>query len=564
MMNKDQLAESIRKYALQNAIRFKGKANPGAVLPKVLGEDPSLKDKIKEIMPVINKIVAAVNALSVDAQLAALQESAPELLEKKTEERNIFAVLNIKEGQQIKTAFPPGPEKYPHIGHAKACLLNYLLAKKYDGKFVLRFEDTNPTLVKAIFYDVLLDNLSWLGVQWDELHYASDHMKLFYQFAEKIIKEGKAYMCFCNEDAIKKSRAEGTACACRDNSVEENERIWKEFPAYEEGKAILRLKIDLQHQNTTMRDPTIFRIIRTPHARHGTKYTVWPNYDFQNAIMDGYFGITHRVRSKEFELRSELQRYIQDMLGLSRTTTYEFARFNLEGVESSGRIIREKVKSGEFVGWDDPRLTTIVALRRRGFLPEAIKSFVIATGMTKSESTLTWDDFIVHNKRILDKTAKRFFFIHLPEAITVTDAPAQQVTLRMHPTEELGERQFVTGERFFIAKSDALELKQGALYRLMDCLNFRKEDDGFVFDSLEYERFKKQGKRIMHWLPEHGNVDVEIRMHDQSMLKGIAEHTISQLKVGDVIQFERFAFCRLDAIEEKDGKKLYKFWYTHN
>lgn len=564
-MNVEELKKIIRKHALANALKFGGKASPGAVISKIIAEAPETKQFIKTVSFETNEILSEINSMRIEDIQKELQDNFPEMLEKKEkEERDIFEFLGYKPTDIVNTAFPPGPEKYPHIGHAKSVLINYMLARKYNGKFILRFEDTNPNLVKAMFYEIMQENFKWLGVEWDELIYASDYMELYYQYAEKAILENNAYMCFCNEEDMKKSRREGIACKCRSHTVEENMKYWKEFHTYPEGKAILRLKIDLKHQNSTMRDPTIFRVIETPHPRHGKKYKVWPNYDWQNAIMDSYSNITIRIRGKEFEMRNELQRYIQQILNIRITRTYEYARFNLEGVEASGRIIREKVNSGEYIGWDDPRLTTIVALRRRGFLSESIRKFIVSTGINKSDTTLTWDDLIIQNKRILDKISKRFFMMHDYDKITIHNAPHQKLKIRMHPNNDMyGYRELEVEEEFLIQKSDLKELKEGELYRFMDCLNFRKIGSVFEFDSLDYDVFKSQGKKIMHFLPAYGNVDIEILMDDATTIKGVAEHSIKSLNVGEIIQFERFGFCRLDSIENKEGNKLYKFWFTH-
>ncbi|HYD03871.1 MAG TPA: glutamate--tRNA ligase [Alphaproteobacteria bacterium] len=560
-----ELQLTIRKHALANAVKFNGKASAGSVISKIIAEIPDAKANMKVVSQEVNNILKHINELSLDVQMKELEEKFPEMLEKKVqEERNIFAVLGIKSDEKVVSGFPPGPEKYPHIGHAKACLMNYMLAKQYNGKFLLRFEDTNPDLVRSEFYDIMQENFKWLGVEWDELMYASDYMEKFYELALKALADGNAYVCFCSQEDVSRSREFGEPCGCRSRTNEENVKLFEEIKSYEGGKAIVRLKIDLKHQNTTLRDPTIFRLIDTPHARLGTQYRLWPNYDWQNAIMDSITGITIRVRSKEFELRNELQRHIQAILGLRVTRTYEFARFNLEGVESSGRKIREKVQSGELTGWDDPRLTTIVALRRRGFLPEAIKNFVLNTGMSKSESTLTWDDLILQNRRLLDKTAKRFFMMYDYEKIFIENAPTQTIQLKYHPdSDEKGSRNINTEKDFLILKSDLESLKEGGFYRFMDCLNFRKQGNMFIFDSLEHEKFRNGGSKIMHWLPAYGNVEIEILTTEAQTINGVAEHNIKNVKVGEVIQFERFGFCRLDSIEKNHGKEVYKFWFTH-
>ncbi|MBR9699320.1 glutamate--tRNA ligase [Candidatus Woesearchaeota archaeon] len=542
----------IRKYALQNAIKFKGKANPGAIIGKVFGEQPELKEQAKELSKKIQEILKETHKLSVDEMKKELERLAPELLEKKEKkERNIFEFLKVKEG--VTTAFPPGPEKYPHIGHAKACLLNYLLAKQYKGKFILRFEDTNPKIAKKEYYEAMEHDFKWLGVKWDKLLYASDFMDLFYEKAEVLIKKGLAYLDLSSQEEVKKSRDTGKPTLYRDNAMEENLAQWKTMPTAVEGAAILRLKIDLKHKNSTMRDPTIFRIIETEHPRKGKKYKIWPTYDFQNAIMDAHSEIDIRLRSKEFEMRAELQRWIQKNLDMTVTDTYEFGRFNLTGVVSSGRIIREKVESKELMGWDDPSLTTLVALRRRGFLPEAIKNFVISTGISKAEATMTWDDLILHNKRLLDNEARRYSAIFDPKGITIENAPKKEVELHLNPNEKKGGRKLKVDGTFILSEKDINAMEEET--RLMDCINIIKKGDRFECISENYEEFK--GKRVINWLPKEKNIDIEVLMPDKEVKKGVAEHNIHSLKEGDIIQFERFGFCRLD------DKNHWRFWYTH-
>src|SRR3989344_2686740 len=301
-----------RKYALQNAIKYNGKANPGAVIGKILAGNPDLKDHIKSIAKDIAKIVSEVNKLKIEQQEKELKETAPELLEKKEkEEKNIFEFLNIRPGQNVRTAFPPEPSKYPHIGHAKAIFVNYELAKHYDGKFVLRFEDTNPELAEEEFYDIHLNNYNWLGIKPDIVDYASDHMEEMHEYAEKIINKNQAYICTCPPDTMKENRRNGIECQCRYTQSQDNIARWKEMFKAKAGKFVLRLKGHMQSSNTTLRDPVIFRIIDEPHPRLKKKFMIWPNYDFESSIMDGIEGITHRLRSKEFELRNELQRLIQ-------------------------------------------------------------------------------------------------------------------------------------------------------------------------------------------------------------------------------------------------------------
>jgi len=560
----------IRKYALENAVKHNGKAQMGSVIGSIIQEKPEVKKNIEKIKEEVRKIVEEVNSTKKEKQLEELKHLAPELLEKKKEERDIFESLKLPKKQGLVTAFPPGPEKYPHLGHAKACILNYMLAKKHNGKFILRFEDTNPNLVKKEFYEIFEENLSWLGVEWDKLQYASDNMELFYKMGEKLIKRGHAYVCFCEQNKIRQSRRTGKECRCREKSANENLKAWKEMKNYEEGSCVVRMKIDLKHKNTTMRDPAIFRIIESEHARLGSKYKIWPNYDFQNAVMDGYYGVDFRIRSKEFEMRGELQNYIQKILRLKQTKTYEIARFEIKGVPSSGRIIREMIENNKLMGWDDPQLTTLVALKRRGFKPKAIIDFLISTGISKAESILEWDDLIMHNKRLLDKEAKRYFFIEKPRKIIIENSVKTNSKIPLHPeNKRLGFREFKTGNDFYIEEKDLEKIKkmgENSMIRLMDCVNFMKNNNKFIFHSTKYENYKnyKGNKTIIHWLPadpenKKNLIDVEILMPDHEVKKGLSSFYLKKVKTDDVVQFERFGFCKLDSEE----KEVMKFWFTH-
>ncbi|MEM4499971.1 MAG: glutamate--tRNA ligase [Candidatus Woesearchaeota archaeon] len=534
-------------FALQNAINYDGKANKGSIIGKLIAKFPEIKSNLKEISSIIDEIVQKVNSMSLDDQKKEFQKYENLIEEKKKERtlRDLFKVLQIDESKPVVTAFPPGPEKYPHIGHAKAALLNYLLAKEYNGKFILRFEDTNPELVKEEFYNIFLEDLSWLGIVWDELIYASDYLDVLYQFAEKLIIENHAYVCTCPVETIRKNRSKGIECACRTRTTEENLSLWKKMFNAKPNEMILRLKIDLKHTNTTMRDPTIFRIIEKPHPR--VKARVWPTYDFQNAVLDGYTGVTHRLRSKEFELRNELHRYIREILKLPQTQTYEFARFSIKGVETSGRKIREAIQKGELLGWDDPTLVTIRALKRRGILPEAIKELVIKTGITKAESEIEIEELYTINRKLLDDKAWRFFMIKNPIKIKILNAPKRVVKLKLHPSKDYGYREMICDEEFFLEKEDIDKLENGKIYRLMDNLNFVYENNQFKYLSDDYLEYKSKGSGIFHWLPANDEIiKIKILMPNHQILECLAEKNIKLLKINDVCQFERFGFARLD------------------
>jgi len=537
-----ELEKDILKYTLLNAIQHDGKADIQAVLGKTLGENSELKNKIKEIIPEIKKIVIEVNSWDKEKQETEMKKLGVSIEEKAEEKKELADLPNAEIGKVI-TAFPPEPSKYPHIGHAKAALVNYLYAKKYKGKFILRFEDTNPELAKEEYYDAVLDGLKWLGIKWDKLDYTSNHIEEFYKVTEKLIKENKAYVCVCEQEKIKKNRRFMVECKCRNNSIQENLELWKKMlTIFKEGEASVRIKILMDHKNAAMRDPSIMRIIDHPHVRTGNKYRVWPMYDFATSLMDGWEGVTHRVRSKEFEMRRELQQFIQKAVGLKITYITEMARFNLEGVPSSGRQIREMIQNKELMGWDDPRLTTLISLKRRGFDPEGIKEFLISTGVTKTESMLTWEALESFNRSIIDSKCNRYFAVFNPMEIKIVDSPdTKKVFVHLHPDfPKRGFREIpVNLNKIFISKDDFDKLK-GEEVRLIGLFNV-KLDKQAKFTSKEVEM--KMPK--IQWVSEE-NVPIKIVMDNGSLKEGIAELGIKKLKVDDRIQLVRIGFVRID------------------
>jgi glutamyl-tRNA synthetase len=549
------MRDGILKYALENAVSYDGQANVGSVIGHVIKEHPEAKQDIDQLKQDVAAVVNDVNQLTQDEQRNKLQEIAPELLEDDEDDHDIFEQFS-PEGDVV-TAFPPEPSKYPHIGHAKSVVVNHEYAKRHDGTIILRFEDTNPENVESHYYDIHQRDYDWLGIDFDNIDYASDHIDTYYDHCETLINQGDAYVTTASSDEISQMRRTSSPIPDRDKSVQDNLEDWHRM-LDDELDAVVLAKIDLDHKNTTMRDPTLFRIIDEPHPRTGDTYHVWPTYDFANAVMDALENITMRFRTKEFELRSELQRHLQERLDLTLTATYEFARFELEGVLTSGRKIRELVDQGELLGWDDPSLATLAALRRRGFTPEAIRTFVLNTGISKTESTVTWDDLIVCNRRVLDESAERYFYIDDPVKITIQGAPERDIELHLDPNKKNGGRPMHVHDTFYIERDDYEALDDGGLYRFMECLNFTKEGDDFVYHSTDYLEYKDDGDKIMHFLPVDETVEATILMPDKERRTGIAEANITTLNTGDVIQFERFGFARLDI----DNNNT--FWYTHD
>ncbi len=567
-MTEINLEKEIKIAALENAVKFNGKANQGAVIGKLFSLDASLKSQMKEIAPMIGKLLSQINSMEPSAQHDMLNELAPNLEAEKAqlkkdrkEKRSELPELRGAEMGKVITRMPPGPSKYLHIGHAISMGINYLYSKMYDGKCVLRFDDTNPDAEKQEFVESIMDDLkNYLEFEADEVIFASDNIPKLIKMADDLVSQDKAYICNCPSENISLNRREMKTCSHRELSIDENKRIWDEMKKGNDefSHYILRLKIDMEHKNAVMRDPAIFRVVTTPHYRQGDKFKVWPLYDFESAIMDGIIGTTNVLRSNEFDMRIELHEYIVDLFGLPKSNYKHYGRSSITGATTKGREIRALIDSGDYLGWDDPRLVTLKALKRRGIVRDAIINLVKKAGLSKSNTNIDFDVISAENRKILDKTAKRFFLIENKVEVSINGSPEKELIIPMHPEMDLGTRTFYLNSEFLINKKDYDDISEGELIRLIDAVNFKD----FEFDSEDFEDYKGKGDKIIHFLPNDPEqiVNVEVRMPDNTLLNCVAEKAIETLKIGDVIQFQRFGFCRLDAVE--DGK--FKFWYTHD
>ena len=562
-----------RKYSLLNAIQHEGMAEVGSVLGKILAEQPELRADAKNVRSIVLAKTLEVNELSPDAQLSALTEEYPEALEtdiarKKemsradSEKRSSLPPLPDTVSGSFVTRFPPEPNGFMHIGHAKAAIIGSEYARLYLGKFIVRFDDTNPAAEKKEYYETFLESLNWLGIHPDTVRNSSDDMAKFYDLAERSIRLRVTYVCTCTQETMREKRNSMKECEHRGNSVEDNFTLWKKMLSGESAKsfATLRFKGDMGSVNTTMRDPVLFRIVEEPHPLKGTSFRVWPTYDFDGPVEDSLDGVTHAMRSKEYELRDELYNAILNSLGLRRPRIIEFSRLSLQNTTVSKRSLKKLIESGQVQGWDDPRLPTISGLKRRGFVPQAIRDFILSMGVSKVESEPTWDLLESINRKILDPIARRLFFVSDPVSLEVRNAPTMDVSLRNHPEKELGERVVRTDGNFLISGDDATKLREGSMMRLIELYNVKITSVAGEVLFGEYSRKENlEGIPKLQWVSEHAKTDVSVlepgplllngQFNDQSLrtIKGIAERALGTLPVGEIVQFVRFGFCRIDS-----------------
>ncbi|NLE04822.1 MAG: glutamate--tRNA ligase [Crenarchaeota archaeon] len=571
--NKD-LRELVRKLAFLNAVQHGGKAQAGSIVGKLLGEKQELRSQVKELNILINEALSEVNSLPAEEQKQIIVENWPQNQEKKKieEEKHLPPLPNAEKYKQIVTRFSPNPDCVIHLGSARAILLSHEYARIYKGKFILRFEDTDPKVKKPAleFYTKIREDLTWLGCKVDEEYIQSDRIPIYHKYAQQLIQQGNAYICTCIPDEFRKKSIASEACPCRNLPPDEHLQRWNKMldGSLKEGQAVMRVKTDLAHPNPAVRDWPAFRVIdpeRYPHPRVGNKYRAWPLYNMAAGTDDHLMGVTHIIRGKEHLTNGVRQEYMYKYLGWEYPQTIHYGRLKITGAFLSKSKIVAGMKEGTFKEWDDPRLATFAALRKRGITPEAIKKMIIDVGPKPADVTLSWENLYSYNRKILDLQSDRFFFVAEPTILKVKSIPKEfTVKLPKYPdTPERGTRNYTitpTGQEkeatFWIAKKDTQTFETNKMLRLMELFNVRIEKISpeaieAIFVSESYEEVRKAKAQLIHWIPKGQEYPCEVLMSDASTVKGLCEITCKELKPDTIIQFERFGFVRVDNNTEK-------------
>ena len=554
----DELEEIVYKHALLDASKHKGSANPKAVMGSIMSQEAELRSRAKEIGPLSGKIVAKVNALSVDEQLNEMEKFNVHAENKKPEKKEKGLGELPGSHENVVMRFAPNPSGPLHIGHARAAIPNNEFVKKYGGKLILRIEDTDPKRVFEPAYTLIQEDLEWLGVKPDEIYYQSDRFDIYYKYAEELIKKGKAYMCTCKGGDFKELKDNCKPCPHRDNSVEENLELWRKFPEMEEGQAVLRVKTDINHKNPAIRDGVAMRIVDEEHPKLGHKYRVYPMMNFSVAVDDHLMGMSHVLRGKDHLANSEKQKYLYNHMGWEVPEFIHYGRLKMTDVALSTSKAKEGIESGKYSGWDDPRLGTLRALARRGIQPETITQLMKEIGIKMNDSSVSWKKIYGLNRNIIEDKVNRYFFVADPVKISVSKDDCEKMLIKrpLHPDyPERGDRELLFDGDAYIPKKD---FKNG-LVRLMDAVNVDLDGEEVTFHSTSFEDAKENHARIIQWVPVEENVKVKIVMPDASIVEGVAETDIKDLDVGTLLQFERFGFVRLDS---KNDNEI-TFYYTH-
>ena len=457
---------------------------------------------------------------------------------------------DLAEGRytEVVTRFPPEPNGYLHIGHAKSILLNYGLAKEYGGTFHFRFDDTNPTKEKTEYVQSIIDDIKWLGADYgDKIYFASNYFDAMYEAAIKLIKKGKAYVCDLSADEIREYRGTlkepGKNSPYRDRSVEENLKLFEGMKngEYPDGSKVLRAKIDMASPNINMRDPVIYRIARMTHHNTGDKWCIYPMYDFAHPIEDAEEGITHSICTLEFEDHRPLYDWVvRELEYKNPPRQIEFSKLYLTNVVTGKRYIKKLVEDGIVDGWDDPRLVSIAALRRRGFTRESIKMFMELVGVSKSQSSADYAMLEYCIREDLRLKANRMMAVLDPIKLIIDNYPEDQVEYfdidNNQEDESTGKRQVAFSRELYIEREDFMEEPPKKYFRLfpgnevrlkgayfVKCVDYKKDENGVVTEiHCTYDPETRSGsgfegrkvKGTIHWVSAESAVDAEVRLYE--------------------------------------------------
>tara|TARA_B110000467_G_C18333494_1_gene495393 strand:+ start:1982 stop:3694 length:1713 start_codon:yes stop_codon:yes gene_type:complete len=550
----DTTMNLIRHMAIQNAIEYEGKANPGSVIGRIMGMNADLRPHGKTLSPMISKAVVEANSLAgsqgVEHLRGILEEEAPHLLEErqKKERRVGLPELANAENGKVVLRFAPNPNGPLSFGHARGIVINGSYAKKFDGELILRFDDTDtsvkPPLIEA--YQQIPEEAEWLlGFPPHRIVIASDRMEHYYEYAEMMLERGFGYVCTCSAESFRELRVAKSECPCRNQESEYNMELWNKMldGTFKPGDSVVRVKTGMDLKNPALRDWPALRMqdtVKNPHPRKeiGSKYRVWPLLDFQSAVEDYLQGVTHIIRGKDLMDSTRKQTLLYQHFGWNYPETMYWGRVKVhEWGGFSTSQMRRDIEAGLFEGWDDPRLPTISALKKRGITSEALRQFWIELGVTQKDISVPLATLYSHNTKIIDDDAPRISFIRNPIKLQISGEHPQEITTLVHPNHESrGNRIFdISNHTVFIEEVDSnkpqLRLKEFADFDLTN-------------DNAEFVSQSRTDKRpIVHWVSENDchnarlihPIDGEIMM-----ISGVVEN--HDYEAGTMVQIERIGY----------------------
>lgn len=574
----DIIYEAALKHAVLNAYKHGGKADLKAVMGKVIAEIPEARKSVRALIPVIEKAVKDADKMSLDEQRRFLEEKYPDLLTERAREetRGLPPLPNAVEGKVV-TRFAPNPDFVIHLGNSRVAILSHEYARMYRGKMILRFEDTDPRTKRPMLeaYDLIKEDLAWLGVKWDEEYIQSLRMNIYYSIAKRLIEAGGAYVDTLNVKMGESGGRPGRFVPppTRDLGPEVNLELFDKMLSghYDEGEAVVRVKTELDLSDKSLIDWIAFRIIDTeayPHPITGSKYFVWPTYNFSVAVDDYLMGVTHIIRGKEHLSNTYKQRYIYQHLGWKMPETIHVGRLKLEGFIMSKTAIKKILadKPHYYYGPEDPRFGTIMALRKRGISPEAIRLLMLDVGIKPTDASISYANLAAENRKIIDPISPRLSFVWDPVRLKVSGlSECIDAKLPYHPNNpSMGYRTYriCEGDEVAITREDYTR-NLGKLLRLMEAANFHVAEDRLVFHSISLDEAKRQGAPIIHWVISRETPEAHVLKPEGDELitvRGLIESKAEEkLSLGKTYQLLRYGFVRLDST-----RPVLTFIYTHD
>jgi len=562
------------RYAIKNAFLHGGKADINAVVGKVIALKKDLE--FVSAMPRIKEIVKQVNALSADEIKAEFEKfSENEGYELKPQEKaeGLPELEWMASGKEpLVMRFAPNPSSVMHLGHARQVIPMQYYVEKYNGKFILRFDDTDPKVKRPMpmqeAKDLYIKDLEWLGVKCiSQILFASERLERYLEIASELFAKGKAYVCTCESEKWRSLIKESKACPCRNLPEEEQLLRWNKMVShsFKEGEAVARIKTDLDDKDPSIRDWWLAKIVDNPdHPNPKAKnFHVWPSYNLASAVDDHDFGITLIMRGQEHAQNATKQKWLCDYFGWGYPHAIHTGRIKLEGSLTSKSKIKAAIEAGELSGVDDPRVGTLQTLRRRGIVPEALQAIIINLGLNANDSVISIDALYDANRKLIDPLSDRVSFLQNPVQIDVQFCPKFEAHLPVHPDfPERGEKVFELSQGsqpFIVSRQELEKVKLGETFRLRNAYNVKLTELGKDSAFGQFAGLSKIDKSTLVWLLPEEMVDAEVTMDDAEKVEGVAEPFISEKKPGEHVLLEKFGYCIIDS----SNKKLVKLWYSH-
>ncbi len=579
-MDEEQIKKILWINGLKNAVKFNGKPNRKAIMGKLMAERKDLRSLVKKVNPLLDDIIAQINKISFQDQKLKLLQLDPNALIKEKSEKEIKTLPelpNLDKYNKLIMRLAPYPSGALHIGNARMIILNDEYVKKQNGELYLFFDDTigspkslrdSPKAKYVLLeaYELIEEGLKWLGVEYSKIYYKSDRLEIYYEYCEKLIKDNIAYVCFCSAKNFKeKYKNKKEECPHRSSSIEKNLEEWQNMlnHKYYETEAVVRLKTGMTQKDPALRDQIIMRISEATHPKVGKKYIVWPMLEFSWAIDDYLVKITHILRGADLIKEDFIEDFIWNHFKWRKAEFLHYGRIKFTDMKLSKTDARNKIQSGQFKGWDDPRTWSLQSLKKRGIQPEALRDALLNLGMSMSGINFSVNWLYSKNQDIIDELSDRYFFVENPVKLCIDKVPFKEIIakpLLLPSKPEKGKRKIICIMKnqelvVNISFSDAKKITSDTIIRLKDLMNVKIKEINLSENIIKTEYHSQELERdfsIIQWVPDNEYLNISILKPDGTISKGYGEINLMNIPMNKTIQFERYGFVNPIKIRENE------------